>query len=203
MQDPNEYKTLASSVEGLYKEKGSKFIGFAFPCTSEDEFQGQLNELKNKHNSARHHCYAYAFGASGESYRENDDGEPSGTAGRPIHGQIRSFNLTNIGVVVVRYFGGTKLGASGLVRAYREAAKAALEHGKVITVDLKDQLSISFPPDQVGAVMRLVERHSAKMIGQSFTHESVLALEVPARSTPALVNALKAIPKVNFLEECD
>ena len=131
------YKTIAVPAEGLYKEKGSKFISFAYPVQTEEQIKGIVAELKDKFYDARHHCYAWMLGAGKKNFRANDDGEPSSTAGRPILGQIQSNDLTNILIVVVRYFGGTKLGVSGLIHAYREAAADALNHAEIIekTVD--------------------------------------------------------------------
>lgn len=120
------YKTIAAPAEGLYKEKGSKFISLAYPVQSEGQIKEIVAELKDKFYDARHHCYAWMLGADKKNFRANDDGEPSSTAGRPILGQIQSNDLTNILIVVIRYFGGTKLGVSGLINAYREAAADAL-----------------------------------------------------------------------------
>lgn len=199
MEDVWSYQTITNSSEGLYKEKGSKFIGIAFPCSDENTFMEGLKKAKAEHHSARHHCYAYAFGPSGEDYRANDDGEPSGTAGRPIHGQLRSFELTDTGIVVVRYYGGTKLGASGLIRAYREAAKAALEVAKIISVELKEHVSLAFPPEEVGSAMRLVDQFSAKVLAERFTHQSELDLEVPKRNLEEIKQALNKMPAIQLI----
>ena len=115
------YKTIAKPAEGFYKDKGSKFLAFAYPVYTEDRIKAQLSELKKEYYDARHHCYAWKLGIENDKYRANDDGEPSGTAGKPIYGQLLSHELTNALVVVVRYFGGTKLGTSGLIRAYKTA----------------------------------------------------------------------------------
>ena len=126
------YKTIASTSEGIYKEKGSKFLAFAIPVVSEAEIKEHIDKIKKEYYDARHHCYAYILGADKATYRINDDGEPSGTAGRPIHGQLLSKDLTNTLVVVVRYFGGIKLGVSGLITAYKAATKDALDNAVVI-----------------------------------------------------------------------
>ena len=126
------YKTLENLSEGLYKEKGSKFIGYATPCYNELEAKEFLNSWKKDNNQARHLCYAYRFGLTNFTTRTNDDGEPSNSAGMPIYGQLQSFNVTNILVVVVRYFGGTKLGVGGLIKAYKNGAKLALENSIII-----------------------------------------------------------------------
>jgi uncharacterized YigZ family protein len=130
--EKDTYKTiLKASKEVLFKEKGSKFYGYAFPVTSEDEVKQQIENLK-QHHSARHWCYAWQLGKNYEHYRANDDGEPSNSAGMPIYGQLQSFDVTNILVVVVRYFGGTKLGVGGLIQAYKTTAQMALETSKVV-----------------------------------------------------------------------
>ncbi|MDV7398872.1 YigZ family protein, partial [Arthrospira platensis SPKY1] len=125
------YKTLASSSTGEFKDRGSKFIAYAYPVADEEEAMEKVAELRKEHFKARHHCFAWRFGVDGLRFRANDDGEPSGTAGRPILGQIDSFELTNVVVIVVRYFGGTLLGASGLIQAYRESAAEALRQATI------------------------------------------------------------------------
>lgn len=142
MQDT--YKTIAKRSEALYKEKGSKFIGIAFPASNEDDFKTALESIKNEYHDARHHCYAFKLGMDENNYRYNDDGEPSNSAGAPIYGQIQSFNLTNIGIVVVRYFGGTKLGVGGLISAYRQAAKEALESAQLVSKTISDYYRLTF-----------------------------------------------------------
>ena len=127
------YRTIEGTSTGIYREKGSKFIAIARPVCTEDEIKSIVEDLRKEYYDARHHCYAYILGAKGEKWRVNDDGEPSGTAGKPIHGQLLSFNVTNVLVVVVRYFGGTKLGVSGLINAYKSATQDALQNATVIT----------------------------------------------------------------------
>ena len=125
----DHYKTVAGPAHGEYKDRGSKFLAYAFPVYAEEEWQARLEEVRREHPKARHHCYAYRLGLDGNNFRANDDGEPSGTAGRPILGQIDSFELVNILVIVVRYFGGTLLGASGLINAYRQDTGAGRRAG--------------------------------------------------------------------------
>ena len=127
----DEYLTIVKSSEGLYKEKGSKFIALAFPVKTEEELKAIQLRLRKEYHDARHHCYAYRIGTSNMVYRTNDDGEPSGTAGKPIYGQIQSFQLTNILVVVIRYFGGTKLGVPGLIRAYKTATQDVFQNADI------------------------------------------------------------------------
>jgi len=192
------YKSIAATSEGLYKEKGSKFVGYAFPCNSEKSFAEELKKVKSEHRTARHHCYAYAFGPDGEEYRANDDGEPSGTAGRPIHGQIRSFEVSDVGIVVVRYFGGTKLGTSGLIRAYKSTAKDALENARIIEMELTEKLRIVFPPSDTGAVMRITEKFDARIIDQQYSNESELTVEIKLRIAEQIRTALGQIPTLRL-----
>ncbi len=133
----DEYRTLQEESRGLYKEKGSRFISIAVPVESAGDVKSQLESLRKQYHDARHHCYAYRLGEPPYEFRYNDDGEPSGTAGKPIFGQIQSFDLTNILIVVVRYFGGVKLGTGGLIQAYRSAAKEAIENGRIVTKDME------------------------------------------------------------------
>lgn len=149
------YKTIELPTEGLFKDKGSKFIAYAYPVFTEDEIKEHLHRIKKEHFSARHHCYAWRLGADKDRFRANDDGEPSSSAGKPILGQIQSFDLTNILIVVVRYFGGTLLGVSGLIYAYRAAAKDAIENANLIEKTVKDFLNIDFGYESMNEVMKV------------------------------------------------
>lgn len=149
------YKTIESPSEGLFKDKGSKFIAFAYPVFSEEEIKEHLLRIKKEHFSARHHCYAWRLGANKEHFRANDDGEPSSSAGKPILGQIQSFDLSNILIVVVRYFGGTLLGVSGLINAYRAAAKDAIENANIIEKTVEDTFTIIFGYETMNDVMKI------------------------------------------------
>ena len=150
------FKTIKSSTEGLYKEKGSKFISLAMPVSNTDEVNKNLSAIRKKYHDARHHCYAYILNAEADVIRANDDGEPNHSAGDPILGQIKSFNLTNVLVVVVRYFGGTKLGVSGLINAYKTSTKNALEEAAVITRKVTREITILFPYQSTHEVMKLI-----------------------------------------------
>lgn len=152
------YRTLAAPSEGLYKEKGSKFLAFAFPVATEADVKARLDAKRKEHFDARHHCYAYVLGAEREAYRVNDDGEPSGTAGRPIHGQLQSFDLTDVLVVVVRYFGGVKLGVSGLINAYRAAARDALCQAVVVEKTIDEHFRLEFEYALLNDVMRVLKQ---------------------------------------------
>ncbi|WP_374329745.1 YigZ family protein [Soonwooa sp.] len=160
-----EYQSIEKAVEDvLIKEKGSKFIGFAYPVISEEEVKSCLQKLYEEHPKATHHCYAFRLGLSGENYRANDDGEPSGSAGLPIYNQLLAHQLTNILVVVIRYYGGTKLGVSGLVKTYKETAKLTLESAKIITKELESDLKLSFKFSQQNVIFSLLNKNGAQIL---------------------------------------
>jgi uncharacterized YigZ family protein len=161
------YKTIEKpSIETLFKEKGSKFFGYAFPISSEEDVKIILENLKNQHHTARHFCYAYQLGILEKRVRVNDDGEPSNSAGMPIYGQIQAFELTNILVVSVRYFGGTKLGVGGLMSAYKISAQQALEASKVIEKTIDEYFQVSFNYDLMNKVLRIIKEHDVILINQ-------------------------------------
>lgn len=172
------YKTIAAPSEGLYKEKGSKFLAFAYPVQTESKIKEHLESLRKQYYDARHHCYAYVLGPRQEVYRANDDGEPSATAGRPIHGQILSQGLTDVLVVVVRYFGGTKLGTSGLINAYKTATLDALQQAEVIEKIVMQRYRIRFPYEQMNQVMRIVKDLQLQVVEQQSDLQCVLVLAV-------------------------
>lgn len=163
------YKTLVGTSEGFYKEKGSKFISYAYRVQNTAEVKEKVAELKKQYHDARHHCFAFVLEENGQQItRANDDGEPSHSAGDPILGQIKSFGLENVLVVVVRYFGGTKLGVSGLIQAYKTAAEYALEKANTTTVVVKQKISIAYPYDKTNEVMRLVGEFDINITDQVF-----------------------------------
>ncbi|MFP4556628.1 MAG: IMPACT family protein [Bacteroidales bacterium] len=164
----DEYYTIEQTSQGIYKEKGSKFIALAFPVKTEEEVKEVQQELRKKYHDARHHCYAYVIGFKGEAWRANDDGEPSSTAGKPIHGQILSRNLTNTLVVVIRYFGGTKLGVSGLINAYKTAASEALDANEVVKRTINDIYRLSFDYEDTNDIMRLLKDDGVNILEQNF-----------------------------------
>ena len=158
MELKDTYKTIANpSEEVLFKEKSSKFFGYAFPVCSQDEIKTNLEHLKKQHFGAVHFCYAYQIGTEKVEFRANDDGEPSNSAGMPIYGQIQSFELTNILIVVVRYFGGTKLGVGGLISAYKTTAQMALEAAEIIDKTIDVNFNISFDYKNINKVMRIIK----------------------------------------------
>ena len=176
---PDTYKTIAGSSKGLYKNKGSKFLSFAFPVEDETAVKQHLQELKKKFHGARHHCYAYRIG-KGEpfKYRMNDDGEPSGTAGKPIYGQIVSSEVTNILIAVVRYFGGTLLGTSGLIQAYRTAAENALNNARIEEKEILEKLQLKFSYDAMNTVMHIIKDESIRIMHQDFRESCSMELLV-------------------------
>ena len=159
------FKTIKKPLENiLLKEKGSKFIGFAFPVNDERELKKSLEKIRTEHPKATHHCYAFRLGLEGENYRANDDGEPNGSAGLPIYNQLLAHDLTNILVIVVRYYGGTKLGVSGLVKAYKESAKLTLEECEIITKDLESDLEIEFEFNRQNQIFTLLNKFEGKIL---------------------------------------
>jgi uncharacterized YigZ family protein len=173
----DQYRTIAAPTEGLYKEKGSKFIAKAYAVYSEDEVKEVLQALRKEYFDARHHCYAYLLGADRATYRANDDGEPNHSAGDPILGQIKSAGLSNVLVVVIRYFGGTKLGVSGLIHAYKTATADALAHAHIIERHETALLTIQFGYEQMNEVMKLVKDHDLPVRQQDFNLDCRLTVE--------------------------
>lgn len=162
------YKTIEKPSEGLFKDKGSRFISYAFPVSSEDEIREIVQSIKKEHHSARHHCYAWRLGAEKLLFRGNDDGEPSSTAGKPILGQIQSFDLTNILIVVVRYFGGTLLGVSGLINAYRSAAMDAINNAEIKEQLVEKWLLIEFEYRAMNEVMKVFKDEKLPQVDPQF-----------------------------------
>jgi uncharacterized YigZ family protein len=176
--EKDSFLTLKKDSEGLYKEKGSKFLAFAYRLKNEEEIKEKLEQLKKKYYDARHYCYAYMLGKDRATFRANDDGEPNHSAGDPILGQIRSFGLTNVLIVVIRYFGGTKLGVSGLIHAYKTAAADAINNNEIITDILKNRIAISFDYLQMNDVMKLIKDYELQMIDQHFDNQCQIITEV-------------------------
>ena len=166
--DSDTYKTIKSPAKGLYKEKGSRFVSIAIPISDQEEIKPIIEKIRKEHREARHHCFAFMIGHEKNIWRVNDDGEPSGTAGRPILGQINSNGLTNILIVVSRYFGGTLLGVSGLINAYRTAAASALENAEIIEKTLQDFYEITYPYIYMNDVMKILKEESIVQSGQFF-----------------------------------
>lgn len=190
------YKTIAGPSEGIYREKGSKFIALAFPVQSEAEIKEKLAEIQKQYFDARHHCYSYILGPNKDAYRLNDNGEPSGTAGRPIHGQLLSKDLTNTLVIVVRYFGGIKLGVSGLINAYKTAAKDALDHATIIEKTVDETYKVSFDYSVMNSVMQLLKDPYVTILGQGYEDRYLITFKIRRREADRIVTALKKINTV-------
>ena len=189
------FRTIEVPGEGFYKEKGSKFLGYVYPCSNLDEVKAHLERLKKENHGCVHVCYAYCFGSKKEDYRYSDDGEPSNSAGAPIYGQIKSFDLTNVLVAVVRYYGGTNLGVGGLINAYRTAAKGALENATIIEDEDRVEVEVGFTFEAMPFVMNVVKASDCKIIEQHFEESPSLKLRIPI-SNHNLAQKLEAIKGV-------
>jgi uncharacterized YigZ family protein len=165
--EKDTYKSiLVASPESLFKDKGSKFLGYAFPVTNEDRVKDCIHQLKKEHYNARHWCYAWQLGKSYENYRVNDDGEPSNSAGMPIFGQLQAFDVTNVLIVVVRYFGGTKLGVGGLMQAYKTAAQLSLEASRIVKKTIDTYFILKFEYSEINVVMRIIKEEKLSILNQ-------------------------------------
>jgi uncharacterized YigZ family protein len=189
---PDTFRTLAAPSTGEFKDRGSKFIAYAYPVRTEEEAQARLEALRKEHFKARHHCYAWRLGLDGQRFRANDDGEPSGTAGRPILGQIDAAGLTDVAVIVVRYFGGTLLGTSGLIQAYRECTAEALRAGEVVEKIVRQHFELSFDYGMMPDVMQAVKKLELEVIEQSFTEHGRLVLAIRESEVADKLLALRA-----------
>ena len=196
--ETDEFLTIASSSEGIYKEKGSKFLAFAFPVESEDQARQHLDELRNQYHDARHHCYAYLIGQEMDTHRMNDDGEPSSTAGKPIFGQIRSHNVTNILIVVVRYFGGTLLGTSGLIRAYKSAAGDALSNAKIIKKTIQSYYQIRFDYSLMSSVEKILHDLDIRPREKTFEASCIYKVGIRKNMEQKMVEQFKRINGLHY-----
>ncbi len=191
------YKTIKNSSHGIFRDRGSRFLAFAFQVTSEARIQEILDNLRNEHQKASHHCYAWRIGTNMDHFRANDDGEPSGTAGRPVLGQIRRYNLTNILIVVIRYFGGTLLGTGGLINAYRSASADALANSEIITKTIDELIEVTFPYEAMNDVMRVLKEERAEQVTQSFDTECKIRIRIPVERSERITGRLKSTGKVS------
>ena len=183
------YRTIEQSYEGeLFKDRGSKFFGYVFPISNEDEVKTHIEQLKKQHHTARHWCYAWQLGTSTLRYRANDDGEPSNSAGQPIYGQIQAFDVTNILIVVVRYFGGTKLGVGGLINAYRSGAQLALEAADIVEKTIDRVFIITFDYPLMNKVMRIIKDHKLKISNQKMELKCEYELTVRKKDAEQIFN---------------
>lgn len=194
----DSYLTVENKVETLYKEKGSKFFSFVFPVKDLTEVKSILDELKKKYYDATHHCYAYILGFEKETFRMNDDGEPSSTAGKPIYGQLQSKNLTNVLLVVIRYFGGTKLGVSGLIKAYKTAAAECLSAAMIVEKKVRLSYKVMFPYEKMNAVMSLLKEIKAEQTKHIFETECSMEVLVESSQQNKFEDAISKIEKTNF-----
>ena len=192
----DKYKTISKESEGIYKEKGSKFITYAYPVSTEEEIKEHIAQLKKEYYDARHHCYAYMLGADKKNFRANDDGEPSSTAGKPILGQILSNDLTNILIVVVRYFGGTKLGASGLIHAYKTAAADAIDNAEIVEKTVNDVYDIHFDYLVMNDIMKIIKDEQPVQLGQDFNLTCKITISVRQSEVQRLIEKFEKISSV-------
>ena len=193
------FRTIAKSSEGVYKEKGSKFYGYGIPVQSVQEVKEHLDSLRKENHGCVHVCFAYCLGSKKEDFRYSDDGEPSNSAGAPIYGQIKSFDLTNILIAVVRFYGGTKLGVGGLINAYRTAAKEAIENATIINDEDRNIFEVTFAYDAMPFVMNVVKNSNCKIIEQDFQTSPRLKLSVP-ESNNSLLDRLIKIKSVELIK---
>jgi uncharacterized YigZ family protein len=197
----DEYKTITQASQGSFRDKGSRFLAFAFPVESEQEVKQQLESLKKQYYDATHHCYAYVLGFDKSAYRVNDDGEPSGTAGRPIYGQILSTDLTNVVIVVVRYYGGTNLGVPGLINAYKTATAEALKNATIVTRIVKEIHQIEYPYEVMNNVMKIIKDENLEVINNEFGMKCVIRLAIRHSEAGRVVDKFSKINQliINYL----
>ena len=199
MEEKDVYKTIAAPAEGQVTEKRSKFLAFAFPVRTVEEVKELVDAYSKKYYDARHACYAYMLGHERLTFRANDNGEPSGTAGKPILGQINSNELTDILIIVVRYFGGVKLGTSGLIQAYKAAAAEAIAAATIVEKTVDEQIVISFEYVLMNSVMRIVKEEEPAIVSQSFDNDCQMTLSIRASRMPRLRERMEKIDGVRVL----
>ena len=193
------FNTIKSPVENiLLKEKGSKFIGFAFPVDDEAELKKSLEKIREEHPKATHHCYAYRLGIKGENYRANDDGEPSGSAGLPIYNQLLAHEITNVLVIVVRYYGGTKLGVSGLVKAYKESAKITLEEAEIVKKELESEIEISFGFSQQNQIFTLLSKFDGRILDFLSDKKCIITAKIKTSIKENISEQLSEMQNISF-----
>jgi uncharacterized YigZ family protein len=197
----DEYKTITQPAQGSYRDRGSKFLSFAYPVNGENEVKQHLLALRKQYYDATHHCYAYVLGFDKSAYRINDDGEPSGTAGRPIHGQILSSDLTNILIVVVRYYGGTNLGVPGLINAYKTSAAEAITNAKIVTKIVREIYQVEFSYEMMNEVMKIVKEEELEVINNEFGMKCVIRVTIRHSESVRVVNRFSKLNQlvINYL----
>lgn len=201
MTEKDTYKTIETPTESiLFKEKNSKFYGYAFPVLNEDDAKLHLENIKKEHHAARHWCYAYQLGIETISYRANDDGEPSNSAGMPIYGQIQSFEVTNILIVVVRYFGGIKLGVGGLISAYKTTAKLTLEAATIIEKTININYRITFAYKNMNIVMRIIKEKNLEIINQKLELDCTVFINVRKKDAATVFDTFNHLFEIDITE---
>ncbi|WP_159024182.1 YigZ family protein [Formosa sp. L2A11] len=199
METKDTYNTiLKPSEETLFKEKNSKFFGYVFPVKTEEDVKAHLEAIKKQHHSARHWCYAYQLGTETIAYRANDDGEPNNSAGMPIYGQIQSFDVTNVLIIVVRYFGGVKLGVGGLINAYRTSAQLSLEASKIVECTINIDYLIVFDYKNMNKVMRIIKEKNLNVINQKLELNCELTISVRKKDAEAVFNSFSILFEVDI-----
>ena len=199
MIEKDTYKTLVNPTEViLFKEKNSKFFGYAFPVTTEEEIKNQLEKLRKQNQGAVHFCYAFQLGTEKVTFRANDDGEPSNSGGMPIYGQIQSFGLTNILVVIVRYFGGVKLGVGGLIVAYKTAAQMTLEHAEIIEKTINIHFQINFEYKNMNKVMRIIKEKNLDIISQNLTENCQIRIATRKKNAENIFDVFSALFEIEI-----
>ena len=201
MTEQDTYRTISkASKEILYKDKNSKFFGYAFPITSEETAKDHIENLKKTHRSAGHFCYAYQIGTKEQDliYRANDDGEPNNSAGMPIYGQIQSFEVTNVLIVIVRYFGGIKLGVGGLISAYRTSAQLALEAAKIVTRTMNVNFQISFEYKHMNKVMRIIKEKNLNIVNQILELDCKIFISVRLKDSEEISDIFKNLQDIKI-----
>ncbi|MBQ7342771.1 MAG: YigZ family protein [Alistipes sp.] len=196
----DSYLTIAAPAEAIYKEKSSKFLAYAYPVRTEDEIRELLDALRKRYYDATHHCYAWRLGPQGEQFRSNDDGEPSGTAGKPILGQLLSNSLTNCLIVVVRYFGGTKLGVSGLISAYKESAAEVIGEAKIIEQTVDTYFKVEFPYLVMNDIMRIIKEEQPNILSQEFDNLCTMQLSIRESRAEGLLGKLRKVEGASIEE---
>ena len=197
----DKYKTIASTSEGFFKEKGSKFYAFAFPINSENDIKPIQEKLRKEYYDARHHVFAWKLGVGDEHYRASDDGEPANSSGPPILGQIRSHELSDILIIVIRYFGGTKLGIPGLINAYKTAAKSAIDTNTIITRTITKRFKISFVYENMNLVMRKLKDEKLEQLNPKFELQCSLEIEVKLSDSARIFNLFNNLQNIS-IKDC-
>ena len=197
MTQDDTYRTITKETDGYFRDKGSKFYAFAFPVSTEEEVKEKLAYLRKKYYDARHHCYAYQLGAEKTAYRINDDGEPSGSAGKPIFGRILSNDLTNILIVVIRYFGGVKLGIPGLINAYKTVAQEAIEKNTISTHTINMIYELKYEYPLMNDVMRIIKEEALDIVFQQFEMNCTIHISVRRNDASRIESKLLSIRELN------